>query len=90
MGVDCYTLGKNQAAGGAGSSNPKKGGRKEKERDYGEMTIDEKVRKCCRAYNSDQGCTRGSRCTWKHWCSAVKEKEGKVCWDRSHNLKTHK
>ena len=60
-----------------------------REKNYTEMTLEEKVRKCCRAFNSAQGCSR-KNCTWKHWCSHVDEAKKLVCWKTNHNLKTHK
>ena len=68
---------------------PRSGRPEGKEKPYSEMTIEEKVRKCCRAYNTAQGCTRKG-CQWKHWCSHVDEVKKLVCWKKSHNLKTHK
>ena len=56
---------------------------------YDQMTVEQKVAKCCRDFNSAKGCT-SRRCGLKHWCSAVDRVTKRVCWNRRHALPEHK
>lgn len=59
------------------------------EKAYKEMTLDEKRRKCCRAFNSSRGCpVQEGKCRFKHWCSHAAGE--RVCWNKSHGEAGHK
>ena len=48
--------------------------------------------KLCFGFNSQQGCSRGKDCRFKHACSFAEKKNGKdsVCLDPGHNVVNHK
>ena len=104
ISVEPYSRGKglqdNGSAGGSGSSNGasnggnnggSNGGSNGPRKSYVDMTVEEKVKLCCKAWNTDKGCAKSSgKCRFKHWCTSIDDKKEKVCWSRDHNLKNHK
>lgn len=84
--VDNGAGGSGKVGGGGGGTQGREQGR---ELPYDQMTVEQKVAKCCRDFNSAKGCT-SRRCGLKHWCSAVDRVTKRVCWNRRHALPEHK
>ena len=74
------------------SSNTKKfeQGNRPVKKNFATMTVKEKVDGCCRGFNSAVGCSRGSRCSYKHKCTHVDMTTNRVCWRTDHGLVGHK
>ena len=62
---------------------------KKPEMRYKDMSLEEKVARCCRSFNSSQGCSRvAHKCRFSHLCNVVLA--GRVCWSKEHGAPDHK
>ena len=78
----------NAPSGGGGRGGGGSGGGGSS-KNWNDMSVEEKVKKCCKEFNSDKGCSK-PKCRYKHWCTHVDQVKKRVCWGRDHNLKGHK
>jgi hypothetical protein len=78
--------GGNGQSGGSGASFVEGAGKS-----YDELSCEQKVRKCCKAHNTDKGCPKpANKCRFRYWCTYVDEAKKRVCWSKDHNLRGHK
>ena len=68
--------------------NPQQGGKDVSSKSFSDMSMAEKVARCCGDYNSAKGCSSRD-CKKPHICSKVQPK-GQVCWKGGHTEITHK
>ena len=66
--------GNDKGAVGPNAAEVETGAMKPTGKPYDQMMVDEKIKICCRAFNSAKGCGQtAARCRFKHWCAVVED-----------------